>query len=145
MNSLVRWEPFGGFVSLDRAMDHVFRNSFLRPSLARTGGGPRLDMYETDEGFVVKAAIPGLKPEDLEITVDGNTLTIKGEVRAEEDVEESHYVYRERWHGSFRRTVTLPKEVLADGVEAEFEDGVLTLTLPVVEPVQPKTIDVQVK
>jgi HSP20 family protein len=102
-------------------------------------------MYETDDAVVVKAAIPGVDPKDVEINVTGDTLTIRGEIRKEEEVKEENYLRRERYYGSFCRSFLLPTRVVADDAEAVFENGVLTLTLPKAEEVKPKSIKVKAK
>ena len=149
MTNLVRWEPFRDLVSLREAMDRLFEESFVRPQtgwLAPTEvGALAVDVYETDDAVVVKSAIPGVKPEDIDITVTGDTLTIKGETKFEEEVKEENYVRREMRYGSFSRTLTVPASVVADEAEAEFENGVLTLTLPKVEEVKPKAIQIKAK
>lgn len=147
MTDLMLWEPVTeGMMSLRKAMDRLFESSFVRPIFPELfGASPALDMYETDNDVVIKATVPGVKPEDLHVTVTGNTLTIKGEVKAEEDVEKRSYVYRERRYGQFVRSVALPSEVEADKAKAEFEHGVLTLTIPKKETVKPKTIPVKAK
>lgn len=89
--------------------------------------------------------MPGVKPEDIDITITGDTLTIKGEVKAEEKVEKANYIRRERRYGAFSRSLTLPTSVVAEKAKAEFENGVLTLTLPKAEEVKPKTIKVKAK
>jgi HSP20 family protein len=149
MTSLTRWEPFRDLVSLRDAMDRLFEDSFVRPSgrmLAPTEGAAlAVDVYETDDDLVVKAALPGIDPDDVDISVTGDTLTIKGETKAEEEVKEENYVYRERRFGAYSRSLTLPVRVKADKAEAEYEDGVLTLRLPKVEEAKPKSIQVKVK
>jgi HSP20 family protein len=102
-------------------------------------------MYETDDAIVVKSTIPGIGPEDLDISITGDTLTIKGETRAEEEVEQESYICRERRYGAFSRSLTVPAPVVAEEAEAEFENGVLTLTLPKAEEVKPKAIKVKAK
>ena len=147
MSSLVKWEPFEGLMSLEKAMDRLLENTFVRPSFFGPLFGEELalDMYETDNDVVIKAALPGVKPEDIQISVVGNTLTIKGEVKEEEEVEERNYIRRERRYGKFARSVALPGEVEADKAKAEFENGILTLTIPKAEEAKPKTIEVKVK
>jgi HSP20 family protein len=149
MTNLVRWEPFRDLVSLREAMDRLFEESFVRSQtdwLAPTEAGAlAVDMYETDDAVVVKSAIPGIKPEDIDITVAGDTLTIKGETKSEEEVKEENYVRREMRYGSFARTLAVPTSVVADKAEAEFEDGVLTLTLPKAEEVKPEAIQIKAK
>ena len=149
MATLVRWAPRRELVSLREAMDSLFEDSFVRPGAGRLepfeGGALAVDMYETDDAVVVKSSIPGVKPDDLEISVTDNTLTIKGETRAEEEVKEKNYIHRERRYGSYFRSLAIPVAVVADEAEAEFEGGVLTLTLPKAEEVKPKAIKVEAK
>lgn len=139
MTQLTRRDPFRDLMSLREAMDQLFEESIVR---SRTGA-LAVDMYETDEAVVVKTAIPGVDPEDIDIGITGDTLTIKGEVKKEEDVEEENYVCRERCYGAFSRALTVPVSVEADQAKAEFEDGVLTLTLPKAEELKPKAIKVR--
>ena len=147
MPDLVRWEPFRELISLREAMDRLFEESFVRPwggRLAPLGvEALAVDMYETDDDIVVKASLPGVKPEEVDISVTGNTLTIKGETKAEEEVKEKNYIRRERCYGAFSRALTLPTQVDVNKAEAVFENGVLTLTLPKAEEVKPKTIKVK--
>jgi HSP20 family protein len=150
MASLVRWEPFGDLVSLRHAMGRLFDDSFVRPRGWLTGsaagdGALAVDMYETDDAIVVSSAVPGVDPEDIDISVTGDLLTIRGETSAEEEINEDNYICRERRHGSFSRSLRLPLAVVADKAEAEFENGVLRLTLPKAEEVKPKSIEVKSK
>jgi len=149
MANIVRWEPFSDLISLREAMDRLFEESFVRPRAGRLApvGLETLavDMYETDDAVVVKSAIPGVKPEDLDVSISGETLTIKGEMRAEEEVKEENYIRRERRYGSFSRSLAIPVQVVPENATAEFENGVLTLTLPKAEEVKPKTIKVKAK
>jgi len=130
-------------------MDRLFEESFVHPRagwLTPFGAGTlAVDMYETDEDVVVKTSVPGVKPEDIDITITGDTLTIKGEVKAEEKIERANYIRQERRYGAFSRSLTLPTSVVAEKAKAEFENGVLTLTLPKSEEVKPKTIKVKAK
>jgi len=139
-------------ISLRDAMDRLFEESFIRPwddsrLFPRTNGIRALpvDMYETDQDVVVKATVPGVKPEDINITVTDDVVTIKGETKAEEEVSRENYHLREHRYGAFQRSVRLPTDVKADKAEAVFEHGVLTLTLPKTEEVLPKTIKVKAK
>jgi HSP20 family protein len=147
MANIVRWEPFTDLVSLRDAMDRLFEESVIRPRnwLAPAFEGLAVDVYETEEDVVVKATVPGVKPEDIDISVTGDTLTIKGEFKEEEKVEKENYIRRERRQGSFSRSLTLPTSVDVEKANAEFEHGVLKLTLPKAEEVKPKTIEVKAK
>ena len=149
MTNLVRWEPFRDAVSLRDAMNRLFEESVVQPLT----GWPApvraetlaVDMYETDDAIVVKAAIPGVKSDELDVSITGDTLTIKGETKSEEEIEEGNFIRRERCYGSFCRSLAIPLPVVAGKAEAEFEDGVLTLTLPKAEEVKPKAIKVKAK
>lgn len=149
---ITRWEPMRDFVTLRDAMDRLFEESFVQPSwtaLARrpgeTSGAWRLpvDIYTTPEEVVVIAAVPGIRPEDVEITFESDTLTIKGEFPGA--LENVDYLVRERRHGSFLRTISFNVPVNADAIEATFEHGVLTIVAPKVEEIKPKTIKVLAK
>jgi len=147
--SLIRWHPASEMVSLRDAMDRLLGESFIRPWFGRGtlfgGEALALDMYETGNEVVVEATVPGVKPEEIDVQVTGNTLTIKGERKEEKKEERASYIYQERSFGSFCRSVTLPTEVDVDKANAEFEHGVLTLTLPKSEAVKPKSIKIKPK
>jgi HSP20 family protein len=147
--AIERWHPFTELISLRQAMDRLFEDSFVRPSrvLSTLGevGAPTLDVYHTPNEVVVKASLPGLKPEDVSIDITGETLTIKGETKAEEEIKREDYLYQERRYGSFSRSVVLPSGLKQDKAEATMEDGVLTLTIPKAEEVKPKAIKVKTK
>jgi HSP20 family protein len=143
-------------MTLREAMDRLFDDAFTRPfSLMRDGGSnwssPAIDMYQTDKEVVVKAALPGIKADEVQINVTGDLLTIRGETRQEEEKtsspkenEKSWHLREQRW-GTFDRSVRLPTDVVADKAKADFENGILTITLPKSEQVKPKTITVKTK
>jgi HSP20 family protein len=147
--AIERWYPFTDLMSLRQAMDRLFEDSFVRPSRALVGpgevAGPVLDVYQTANEVVVKAALPGLKPEDVNIDITGDTLTIKGETKAEQEIKKEDYLYRERRYGAFSRSVILPGGLRSDKAEAAMEDGVLTLSIPKAEEIRPKAISVKAK
>lgn len=147
MASIIRWEPFNELVSLRDAMDRLFEESIVRPRgwLAPFAEALAVDVYQTKDDVVVTAAVPGIKPEDLDISVVGDTVTIKGEFKREEKVEDENYVRQERRYGSFCRSIPMPAPVNADKATAEFENGVLKLTLPKVEEAKAKSIKVKPK
>ncbi len=130
-------------------MDRLFGRGFGRPwrlvGLDADVGYVPVDVYETDEDVVVKASLPGVTPEEVEISVSDNTLTIQAETKQEEEKKEPHYYRHERRYGSFRRSLRLPVEVDVEKAEAVFEQGVLNLRLPKVAEVRPKTIEVKAK
>ncbi len=149
MSNLIRWEPMRDMVTLRDAMDHLFDEAFTRPWGPADGGVgmgmPAVDMYQTDDEVVVKLAVPGMKPEDVQISVTGDTLSIKGETKEESDAKEKAYHIRERRWGSFERTITLPTAVKSDKAHAEFENGVLSVSLPKAEEVKPRMINIKAK
>jgi HSP20 family protein len=106
---------------------------------------PAVDMYQTENDVVVKAAVSGMKADDMQINVTGDMLTLKGEIREKNEVKDKAYHIREQRWGSFERNIPLPTLIMADRGKAEFEDGVLTITLPKAEEVKPKTISVKAK
>lgn len=147
MNKLIRFEPQREMVSLRDAMDRLFDDAFMRPSslLSSNWQAPAIDMYQTDDEIVIKAALPGIKADEVQISVTGEVLTIKGEVTQKEETKEKTYHIREQRWGVFERTITLPTDVVADKAKADFEDGILTINLPKAEQVRPKTITVKAK
>ncbi len=147
--SIVRWEPLRDFMTLREATDKLFEESFVGPRrrewLTPTETTLALDVHETEGSTVVKTSVPGVKPEDIDITISGNTLTISGETKEEEEVKEENYIRRERRNGSFSRSVMLPEGLESDKAEATFEDGVLTLTIPKAPEAKPKVIKIKGK
>jgi HSP20 family protein len=143
--AIQRSEPFREMVSLRDAMDSLLRGSFVRP-VGLLGNGNvamlPLDIAETENEFIVKASLPGVRPEDVQITAQGDTLMIRGEFKAEEEKKGEHYHLRERRFGQFQRTVTLPTPISADKAQARFENGELTLILPKAEEAKPKQIKI---
>jgi HSP20 family protein len=147
--AIERWQPLSELMSLRQAMDRLFEDSFVRPSRALAAltevSLPTLDIYQTPNEVVVKAALPGVKPEDVSIDITGDTLTIKGETKAEEEVKREDYLYQERRYGAFSRSVVLPGGLKTDKAEATIEDGILTITIPKAEEVKPKPVKVKAK
>lgn len=143
--SLSRWDPFREMVSLREAMDRLFEESFVRPSWGEGALTVPVDMYETDEDIVVSAAVPGLKPEDVDINITGSTLTLKGGFRSEGEGERGDVHFQERRYGKFQRSMSLPANISIEEVDAVFEGGVLKITLPKAEEAKPKQIPVTVK
>lgn len=143
MRAITRWDPGSDVVNLQQVMDRLFEDSFVRPRSRGEFGGvrPPMDIYANDEEIVAMIALPGIKPEDVDITVEGDTVTIKGEFKP--PIENVDYVVQERTSGPFRRVLTLNVPVQADKAEASFQDGVLTLTLPKAEESKARTIKVK--
>lgn len=151
MSKIVRWNPMREAVDLfnefDRAFDMPFYRSRwgtpLRANEVAGSWGLALDVAEQGEAFTVKASLPGISADDLNVTLEDNVLTIQGEMKEDETIEEANYHIRERRSGSFSRSVRFPVPVEAGKVEAAFENGVLTLTIPKAEAVKPKRIEVK--
>ncbi len=143
--TLHRWDPIREVTSLRDAMDRLFQESFVLPSAGATAAGAGrfgMDLAETENAFVVKAELPGVKPEDVQVTVQGATLTIRGQSAADDEQKGTYWHLRERRAGTVQRSVTLPMPVNADQAQAQFEHGILTLTLPKAEEARPKQIKV---
>jgi len=146
MSNLIRWEPAREMMTLREAMDHLFDDAFTRPLTLRDGwSAPAIDMYQTDDEIVVKASLPGVKPDEVQINITGEILTIKGETKQVEEKNEKAWHMREQRWGTFERAVALPTEVVSDKAKAEFESGILTITLPKAEEVKPKIISIKAK
>jgi HSP20 family protein len=146
---MIRWDPARDLMTLRQAMDKLFEESVVRPTTGLTfalgGGGIPIDMYQTDDAVMVKATIPGVIPEEVDISVAGDRLTIKAEKKEEKEIKGKDYLRKENYYGAVTRSITLPVEVNAEKAEATFENGVLNLMLPKSESVKPKQIKVQAK
>jgi HSP20 family protein len=149
MANITRFDPLGEMVSLRSAMDRLFEDSFVSPLTWRTVAGngdgitPPVDVHETTDEIVVTAALPGMKADDLDITITGQTLSLRGEVKADEKVQREQYLYRERRYGTFSRSLQLPVRVEGDKADASFADGILTLRVPKAEDVKPRQVRIQ--
>ena len=151
MANLVRWNPVREAADLFNEFDRVLEYPLLRqrwgmPLRTNEVVGSwnlALDVAEKGDVFTVKASLPGISPDDLNVTLEDNVLTIQGETKEDETIEENSYHIRERRYGSFSRSVRFPVPVEGDKVEAEYENGVLTLTIPKAEAVKPKRIAVK--
>ncbi|MGO9206864.1 MAG: Hsp20/alpha crystallin family protein [Candidatus Limnocylindrales bacterium] len=142
MTTVRRTGPFSDLVSLRQAMDRLFEDSYVRPRWAGDADSAflPLDIYRSSDALVVKAALPGVKPEDVDITVEGDALTVSGEFREERSEDERGYLFRELRRGRFSRTIQLPGDVSADQAQAHYEHGMLTLTLPKRDEARPRQI-----
>ena len=142
MNVLTRWDPLQEMLDLRRAMDQVMQRTGQA-----TNGQPQfdvaMDIYETPDSYEIEAAMPGIKPEDVDITLNNNVLTIRGETKVEEEKEDKNYHLRERRAGAFLRSITLPSSINADAIEARYGNGVLKLRLPKAEEAKSKHIQIQ--
>ena len=146
-NELMEWRPFREISRLRREMDRLWDDYFgpgrrgLQPLAAEFA--PAVDVKETDTQVVVKAEVPGIEAKDINISVTGDVLTIKGEKKSEREEKEENYHIVERSYGSFSRSLALPGAVKLDKIEAKYDKGVLTVTCPKKEEVKPKAIEIK--
>ncbi len=150
MTTVIRRHPWREAVTLREAMNQLFEESMVHPRARRWAEGAHeerfrlpLDVYATPEEITIVASLPGLTPDEVDIAIEGDTLTIRGELRS--PLENVNYLFQERSGGAFSRTLTLNVHVEVENDEAVFENGVLTLTLPKAEEIKPKVIKVQAK
>ena len=149
MNAIVKRDPFAGFNGMRRLMDRFWDDRFWgfhgytpRP---RHANPIPIDVTTDEKQVVIQASLPGVKSEDLNVTIEENRLTIEASTNGVSETEKERYVIRERHSGSFYRTLALPKDLQDDSVEARFENGVLTLTLPRVPEVKPQAKTIEIK
>lgn len=144
--AIERWDPTRELATLRDMVNRILEETWTRfgrlPAAAELFGPP-IDLSETDQEVIVKAAVPGLKPEDLEVSVDDSLLTIRGEVREEKKQEDARHYYREIRYGRFERSVRLPAPVDPGRAEAKLEHGILTIRLPKTQPSARRTIKIQ--
>jgi HSP20 family protein len=144
------WRPSREMEEMERRFDDLFRWPSL-PALRRRAPSmemvwaPAIDVFERDDRFVVRAELPGMKEEDIDVSVIGNRLIIKGERKAESEVERKDYYYSERSYGSFSRSIDMPSDVDAKKIKASYDDGVLEINLPKTPRVKPKKVSVSAK
>ena len=144
MANINRWDPLGEMMTLREAVNNLFEQSVVNPETGATRGlSMALDVAETPEAFVVEAVVPGVKSEDLDITLEDNVLTISGETRQEQTQGgKKHYHRVERRYGRFSRSVGLPVAVQSDKVQASLRNGILRIEIPKAEAVKPRKISV---
>jgi HSP20 family protein len=147
--AIVRWNPARELLTMrdqmDRMMEDAWGTSWGRRGGSWDGGVAAfpIDVYQTDKEYVVKGTLPGVKPEDLDVSIVGETLTIKATAHESQEAKEEDWLLRESRYSNYSRTVTLPSQVQADKVDASLENGVLTLRIPKAEAMVPKTIKVK--
>ncbi len=146
MKTLIRWQPVSEMRSMHAAMDRLMQEAWVGNRAWNVPAAwvePTLDVYETAETVVVKAAMPGVKLEEIEITVKDNYLALSGQSKTESETQEKNYLRRETRSGAFSRMIQLPKGLQTDNADANFENGILTITLPKAEEVKAKKIQVK--
>lgn len=139
-----RWDPFRDLEVMQSQLDRLLGRSFSNgEDLGSVGAWtPHLDMYETGDGYVIHVDLPGMSSEDVDVSVDNNVLTIRGERKLTDEVKEDSYHRIERRFGMFARSVSLPQSVDVDGIQASFTDGVLRIDVPKAEQAKPRKIKV---
>ena len=136
MTKVVRWSPMNP-ASLFNEVDRLFERPYARTA---SEWSIALDVAETEEAYLVKATVPGINPDEMEITLEDGVLSLKGEIKQDEEVEEAKYHVRERRYGSFSRSIRFPMAVNGDAVEATYTNGVLSLNIPKADAAKPKRI-----
>jgi len=146
--SMIRWDPFDDLASLRESMDKLFDEFFTRRPDRRAGvpvaWQPAIEAYETENDIVVRAELPGIDPNNVEITVAQDALTIKGEARSEQEDKRRNYYRRELRYGAFVRSLALPAGVQGDQAKASYKNGILEIRVPKSERAKPKTVKVEV-
>ena len=145
--TLTQFSPFRGASGLQEQINRLFNETFDRSSdeANLTPWAPAVDIFETEHNLVVKADLPDIKPEELDIRVENNILTIRGERKFEKSVNENNYLRVERAYGAFSRSFSLSNTVNAEAIQADYKNGVLTLSIPKREEAKPKQIKVRVE
>src|SRR5229473_3178888 len=146
MRTIAGWEPFRGVTTLQDQINRLFNDAFEQTGeeSSLSSWAPAVDIYETEHELVVKADLPDVDPKDLDIRVENNLLTLRGERKFEKKVSEENYLRVERAYGSFTRSFSLANSVNAEAIQADYQNGVLTLSLPKREEAKPKQIKVNV-
>jgi HSP20 family protein len=146
MATLARWDPFRDLVSLQGELNRLFGRADAGGDGGRSSSWPPpLDVFESEDRFVVAVELPGVDPEDVDVSVEESTLTIRGERRFSDEVSQESYRRVERRYGEFSRRLTLPRTADAERIEASFDRGVLRIEVPKVEAAKPKKITVKAK
>ncbi len=144
MSEIVRWDPFR---NLQSQIERMFEDTLLRSQpgdTALSAWSPRVDIHEAPDALVLEADLPGMDGKDLDVRLENNMLTIRGERKIETKVAEEDYLRLERAYGSFTRSFSLPHTVDTDHIDAEYKNGVLTVRLPKREEAKPKQVKVAV-
>jgi len=145
--SLTRWEAFRGLNTLQEEVNRLFENGFAHSRSGQAelaSWAPAVDIYETENELVVKADLPDVQEKDIDVRVENNTLTIRGERKFSNEVHEDNYLRVERAYGTFTRSFSLPNTVNTEAIHAEYRNGVLNVRMPKREETKPKQIKISV-
>jgi len=151
MMAIVRWDPFRDLMTIQDRMNRLFDQTLSKTrtdddeGLTASTWSPAVDIYETADSIVLKAELPGLSRENIDIQVRDNTLTLKGERKFEREVKDENYLRIERSYGAFQRAFNLPSVIQQDKIKAVFKEGVLEVTMPKAEEAKPKQVKIEVK
>ncbi|SRR6266568_422407 len=145
--AMSRWDPFRDLMSIQNEINRLFGRTYAGGESTDTSGAwmPALDIYESKDKFVVTVELPGVEPADADISVEDSTLTIRGERKFYQEVDEDSFHRVERRYGSFARSLALPQTANTEGIEASFDRGVLSIEIPKAEEAKPKKITVKAK
>ncbi len=143
--AILKWDPFKELQALQERIDKLFEESMRGRDIAPAAWTPAVDIYETDDAIILEAELPGMNEKDIEVKIEDNVLTIRGERKFEEERNEENYYRMERFYGTFQRSFTLPPNVDTEKVKAEYKKGILKVTLPKKEQAKPKQIKIEVK
>ena len=149
MSSVIRWSPVSDLMSLHSAMDRLFGDTFGVSGPSRSVGAVGegylpLDVYQTDKEWVIRAAVPGIDPNAVEVTVDGSQITIRGEIKPPADARPEQFWLREIFAGKVSRQVMLPEDAVGEQASAQFANGLLMLTVPKAQPAKPKSVKIPI-
>jgi len=151
MMAIVRWDPFRDLMTIQERMNRLFDQTLSKTrtedeeGLTASTWSPAVDIYETADSIVLKAELPGLSRENIDIQVRDNTLTLKGERKFEREVKDENYLRIERSYGAFQRGFSLPAVIQQDKIKATFKEGVLEVSMPKAEETKPKQVKIEVK
>jgi HSP20 family protein len=146
MSTMMRYDPFREMLSLRKAMDQLFEQSFVRPTwgtASTQGVSVPMNVYQDEQGYHIQALLPGVNPENVELSVQQNTLTIQGQFQpATKPDQQVNWLLQEIGYGSFERSITFPQEIDVDRITTSYEQGVLTISVPISEAGRPKKISI---
>ena len=146
--AMIRWEPVGELATVQNEMNRLFNTMFDQPGQPRRGNGtaprwvPAMDLIESDDHYVLRADLPGLSQEDVNIELESNVLTVSGERKADDELRDEGYYRVERAFGAFARSLTLPEGVDPDAIQANFDRGVLEIRIPKPEERKPRKVTI---
>lgn len=143
--AILKWDPFKDLQAIQEKIDRIFEESLRGRDIPSGLWTPAVDIYETDDAIILEAELPGMNEKDIDVRVEDNVLTIKGERKIEQERKEENYYRMERYYGTFQRSFTLPSNLETDKIKAEYKKGILKVVMPKKEQAKPKQIKVEVK